>query len=73
MLELVFLAAAAQVQTIRLPPPAPAPSAPVLQADPAPVAIALPDLTIGGIRVISEQLIELEVRNRGTAATAGPV
>ncbi|MEO5971776.1 MAG: hypothetical protein ABIP91_00210 [Sphingomicrobium sp.] len=77
MLELLFLAAAGQLQTIRLPPPVaevpPAPSAPVRQAVPTPVELALPDLTITGIRVINEQIADFEVRNQGSAATAAPV
>ena len=68
MIDLLLAAAAAQGPIItRLPPVLPVPM------EIAPAELRLPDLTIGEIRVLGESLIEVEVRNRGKAATPGPV
>ena len=68
MLDLLFLAAAAQVQTIRLPPVAPAPPAPAREAVAAPAEIVLPDLKIAAMRLVGEQIAEFEVKNQGRGA-----
>ena len=70
MIELFVLAATAQLQTVKLPPP---PSAPAANAVPAPVELTgFPDLVISGIRVVDGNP-SFEVRNNGGAATAQPV
>lgn len=73
MLELLFLAAAAQVQVVRMPPViqvAPEPSAPSSEAVPAPVEVALPDLKIAAMRLIGDQIAEFEVKNQGRATAS---
>ncbi len=74
MIELM-LAAAAQVQTMRLPPIAPPqPTAPVIEAlPPSGEVTGFPDLAMGGIRVHGPSLVEFEVRNHGPADAIGPI
>lgn len=69
MIELLLsLAGATQGPIItRLPPVMPVPMEVV------PIARNLPDLAIGEIRVLDGSRIEVEIANRGRAATAGPV
>ena len=76
MLEMLLLAAA-QVQTIYLPPVTPTnPAAPTVQrqtpAVPADIN-DLPDLVISGIRVAAADGVHFQIENRGSAAATAPV
>lgn len=72
MIELLLLAALQpRIPVLQIPA---IPSQPVVRADPLVSEVTgLPDLTVGGMRQIAESVVEFEVRNRGGAATDGPV
>ena len=79
MLELLFLAAAAQVQTIRLPPVPPAsptlPSPVVIEPrSPAEVGVTLlPDLVVKQVRVENDAKLQVLVANQGHADAMGDI
>lgn len=71
MIEVLILGLV-QVQTVRLPP-APPTTVKTIETPRVMEVEALPDLIVTRVRMVSENVAEFEVRNRGTAPTRAAV